>query len=94
MITTGISSHVRYLLEERGVRCRAKTSIKTSTRWSVSFYLSSKGNRKFKHLVQTKPMGEIIITNIMKLSVAGTSLEESEKKRLRAIVQNKQQSAS
>ena len=63
MITTGISSHVRYLLEERGVRCRAKTSIKTSTRWSVSFYLSSKGNRKFKHLVQTKPMGEIIITN-------------------------------
>ena len=25
-------------------------------------------------------MGEIIITNIMKLSVAGTSLEESEKK--------------
>ena len=68
-------------------------SIKTSLRWSVSFYLSSKGNRKFKHLVQTKPMGEII-TNIMKLPVAGTSLKESEKKSLRAIVEDKQQSAS
>ena len=94
MITTGISSHVRYLSEEKGVRCRAKTSIKTSMRWSVSFYLSSKGNRKFKHLVQTKPMGEKIITNIMKLSVAGTSLKESEKKSLRVIVHDKLQSAS
>ena len=44
------------------------------------FYLSSKRNRKFKHLVQTKPMGENTITNIMKVSVAGTSLKESEKK--------------
>ena len=42
--------------------------------------LSSKRNRKFKHLVQTKPMGENTITNIMKVSVAGTSLKESEKK--------------
>ena len=50
--------------------------------WSVSFYLSSKRNRKFKQLFQTKPMGENIITNIMKLSVAGTGLKESEKKRL------------
>ena len=39
-------------------------------------------------------MGEIIITNIMKLPVAGTSLKESEKKSLRAIVEDKQQSAS
>ena len=31
-------------------------------------------------LVQTKPMGENTITNIMKVSVAGTSLKESEKK--------------
>ena len=62
------------------VFCGAKTSIKTSMRWSVFFYLSSKRNRKFKHLVQTKPMGENTITNIMKVSVAGTSLKESEKK--------------
>ena len=35
---------------------------------------------KFKHLVQTKPMRENTITNIMKVSVAGTKLKESEKK--------------
>ena len=48
----------------------------------VCFFLPliSKRNRKFKHLVQTKPMGENTMTNIMKVSVAGTSLEESEKK--------------
>ena len=44
------------------------------------FYLSSKRNRTFKHLVQTKPMGENIITNIMKVSVAGTSLKKVGKK--------------
>ena len=84
------------------------------------FYLSSKRNRKFKHLgpvarslvsanrwlrgikmyrfpwyltlvstnhassnpglVQTKPMGENTITHIMKVSVAGFSLKESEKR--------------
>ena len=54
-------------------------------RWSVSFYLSSKRNWKFKHLVQTKPMNENIISNIMKLSVAGISLKKSAKKRLRVI---------
>ena len=50
-------------------------------RWSSFFYLSSKRNRKFnhKHLVQTKPMGENTIRNIMKESVADTSLKESEK---------------
>ena len=85
MIKTGISSQVRYLLEEKGVRLQslshgAKTPIKTSMRWSVFFYFTSKRNRKFKHLVQTKPMGENTITNIMKVSVAGTSLKESEKK--------------
>ena len=44
----------------------------------VFFYLSSKRNRKFKHLVQTKPMGENTTTHIMKVSAAGTSLKESE----------------
>ena len=44
------------------------------------FYLSSKRNRKFKHVVQTKPMGENIITNIMKVSVTGTSLKKVRKK--------------
>ena len=39
-------------------------------------------------------MGENIITHIMKLSVAGTGLEESEKKRLWVKVQGKQYSAS
>ena len=50
-------------------------------RWSVSFFLGSKRNRKFKDLVQTKPMCENTITNIlMKVSVSGsTSLKESEK---------------
>ena len=47
---------------------------------SVFFYLSSKQNRKFKHLVQTEPMGENTITNIMKVSVACISLKESGKK--------------
>ena len=49
-------------------------------RWSVFFCLNSKRNQKFKHLVQTKSMGENTITKIMKVSVAGTSLKESEKK--------------
>ena len=44
------------------------------------FYLSSKRNRKFKHLFQTKPMDENTITHIIKVSVTGTSLKESEKK--------------
>ena len=40
MIKTGISSQVRYLLEEKGVRLLslsrgAKTPIRTSMRWSV-----------------------------------------------------------
>ena len=48
--------------------------------WSVFFYLSSKRNRKFKHLVQTKLIGEHTITNIMKVCVTGTSLQESQKK--------------
>ena len=44
-------------------------------RWSVFFYLSSKRNQKFKHLVQTKPKGENTISNVMKVSVAGTSFK-------------------
>ena len=46
--------------------------VKTSMRWSVFLYLRRKRNRNFK----------IPITNIvkvLKVSVAGTSLEESEK---------------
>ena len=35
------------------------------------FYFSSKRNRRFKHLVQTKPMCENTITNKMKVSVLG-----------------------
>ena len=62
------------------VSCGAKTSIKTSMRWSVFLYLSGKRNRKFKHLVQTKPMGENTITNRMKVSVAGTSIKKERKK--------------
>ena len=73
--------------------CGTKTSIKNPFHGLFFFfYLSSKQNRKFKHLVQTKPMGENTITHIikvfvagtqwyiMKVSVAGTSLKESEKK--------------
>ena len=100
MITTGISSHVLNLLEEKGVRL-----LSLSLLWSEDlyknihsmvcvFYLSSKRNRKFKHQNQTIPMGENTITHIMKVSVAGTSLKESEKKNLRIIVQEKQQSGS
>ena len=43
-------------------------------------WYGSKRNRKFKHLVQTKPTGENTLIKIMKESVAGTSLKESEKK--------------
>ena len=87
IITTGISSHIRYLLEEKGIRMLSlslllsEDSIKSlAMQWSFFFYLSSKQNRKFKHLFQTKPMGENTITNIMKVSIAGSSLKESEKK--------------
>ena len=74
------------------VFCGAKTSIKTSMRWSVFFfYLSSKRNRKFKYLVQAKSMGENIITNIMKVSVAGTSLKKV-RKCLGIVVQEKKNS--
>ena len=64
-------------------------------RWSVFFYLSSKRNRKFnhKHLVQTKPMVENTISNIMKVSVANTIALKKVRK-LRIIVQEKQQSAT
>ena len=46
-----------------------------------------KRNRKFKHMVQTKPMGKTIITNVMKVSVAGTSLKESEKNVYESVLQ-------
>ena len=48
----------------------------------VCFFLTqySKRNRKFNHLVQTKPMDENSITNLMKVSVAGNSVKQSEKK--------------
>ena len=80
LITTGISSHVRSLLEEKSVPLLSK-NIDAMVCFFFSVYLSSKQNRKFKHLVQTKPTGENTMTNIMKVSVAGTSLKESEKER-------------
>ena len=47
----------------------------------VCFFLPKQETKpKLKHLVQTKTMGENIITNIMKLSIAGTRLKESDKK--------------
>ena len=50
--------------------------------WSVFFtsVANETENLLIKHLVQTKPIGKNTITNIMKVSVAGTSLKESEKK--------------
>ena len=87
MITTGISSHVRYLFEKKVSGCslwvffwERRPPLKHPCDGLFFFYLSSKRNRKFKHLAQTKPVGENTITNIMKVSVAGTSLNESEKK--------------
>ena len=68
MITTGISSHVWYLLEEKGVRSFVeRTSVANETE-----NLSIWGPR-FK-------LNQYTITNKMKVSVAGTSLKESEKK--------------
>ena len=55
------------------------------------FLLSSKRNRKFKHLVQTKPMGENTITHTMKVFVGGT-YQKKVRKSLRIIVPEKQQS--
>ena len=81
MITTEISSHVRYLLEE-GVRLLSSSLLeneKHPCNGLFFFYLSSKRTVNFKYLARTKPMGENTITNIMKVSVAGTSLKESEK---------------
>ena len=39
-------------------------------------------------------MGENAVNNTMKVSIAGASINESEKKSLRIIVQENQQSAS
>ena len=60
-------------------------------RWSV---FSTTVANETENLVQTKPLGKNTITNIMKVSVAGTSLKKSEKKKLQIIVQEKQLSAS
>ena len=50
MITTGISSHVRYLLEEKGVRLLSLSlcgaTIKTSMLSSVFLYLIGKRKPK------------------------------------------------
>ena len=49
----------------------------------VCFFCTSVANETenlIKHLVETKTMGENTVTNIMKVSVAGTSFKESEKK--------------
>ena len=58
-------------------------------RWPVFLYRSGKRDRKFKHLVQTKPMGENTITNRMKVSVADTSLKESEKEVYESLCKKK-----
>ena len=73
MITTEISSHVRYLLEEKGVWL-----LSSSLLWSEElykkihamvclfvcfFYLRSKRKRTFKQVVRTRLMGENTITN-------------------------------
>ena len=71
MITTGISSHLRYLLEEKGVRL-----LSLSLLWGEDLYENIHAMVCFF----LPPMGENTITNIMKVSVAGTSLKESEKK--------------
>ena len=75
MITTGISSHVRYLLEEKGVRFVERRPLLKHRPCDGLFFSTSVANetRRFKHLVQTEPMGENTITNKMKVSVAGTS---------------------
>ena len=51
-------------------------------RWSGPFYLSFKRNRRLNDNIwfKTLPMGEITISNMMKTTVADTSLEESHKK--------------
>ena len=49
-------------------------------RWSGFFFFPISVANETEHLVQTKPMGENIITNIMKVSVAGTSLKKVRKK--------------
>ena len=88
MIATGISSHVRCPLEEKAVRLLSFSFFLSSEDFYLNkharsgfFCLSSKRDRKFnrKHRVQTKPMGENSISNIMKESLVGTSLKESEK---------------
>ena len=51
-------------------------------RWSGSFYLSIKRNRRLNDNIwfKTQPMGENTISNMMKTTVAATNLEESHKK--------------
>ena len=48
-------------------------------RWSGPFYLSVKANRRLNDNIwfKTQPMGVNTISNMMKTTVAGTSLEES-----------------
>ena len=62
-------------------------------RCSVFLYLSGKRNRKFKHLVHTRTIGENTITNRMKVSVAGTSLKESEKEVYESLCKKKKKEA-
>ena len=65
MITTGISSHEGYLLEEKGVRLLSVSLLSGEDLYylnihaMVCFFLTQKQtNWKFKHLAQTKLMGE------------------------------------
>ena len=84
MITTGISSHVRYLMEETGVRLLSSSLLSCEDLYlkhpcdGLFFFSTSVANETeilniwFK-LNQT-------ITNIVKVSVAGTSLKKVRKK--------------
>ena len=50
-------------------------------RWSGPFYLGIKRNRRLNDMwFKTQPMGVNTISNMMKTTVAGTSLEESHKR--------------
>ena len=51
-------------------------------RWSGPFYLGIKRNRRLNDNIwfKTQPMGVNTISNVMKTTVAGTSLEESHKR--------------
>ena len=75
--------HVAQVVEtlDSAIQRISITEINHAIRWIVIYPVDSAIRRlNNRGLVQTKPMGENTMTNIMKVSVAGISLEESEKK--------------